>query len=185
MAATPLSRTVTYEEWLRMPEVDDAREEVVNGEIRIMPPAKSPHAFIVENLAAAFLPQLDRSRFRVLTGSFGLVVRKAPLTCRNPDLALFDRALLVEQDGYFHSPPQLAVEVLSTSETRRRIGEKLRDYEFIGTPEVWLVSPEAATVEILVLEEGRLRRTAILAEGTLTPRHFPQVQIDISTIWPD
>ena len=29
--------TVTYEEWLRMPEVSDATEEVVNGEIRITP----------------------------------------------------------------------------------------------------------------------------------------------------
>ena len=33
MATT--TRTVTYEEWLNMPVVDDAIEEVVNGEIRI------------------------------------------------------------------------------------------------------------------------------------------------------
>jgi hypothetical protein len=36
MATT--TRTVTYEEWLNMPVVEDAIEEVVNGEIRIMPP---------------------------------------------------------------------------------------------------------------------------------------------------
>jgi hypothetical protein len=29
----PNSKTVTYDEWLRMPEVTDAIEEVVNGEI--------------------------------------------------------------------------------------------------------------------------------------------------------
>ena len=34
----PNPRAVTYEEWLRMPEVEEGREEVVNGEIRIMPP---------------------------------------------------------------------------------------------------------------------------------------------------
>ena len=34
MATT--TRTVTYEEWLNMPLVDDAIEEVVNGEIRIV-----------------------------------------------------------------------------------------------------------------------------------------------------
>ena len=39
MASLPQSTTVTYEEWLRMPEVQDAIEEVVNGEIRIMPRA--------------------------------------------------------------------------------------------------------------------------------------------------
>ena len=38
MASLPNPQTVTYEEWLRMPEVTDAIEEVVDGEIRIMPP---------------------------------------------------------------------------------------------------------------------------------------------------
>ena len=30
-----MTRTVTYEEWLHMPVVDDAIEDVVNGEIHI------------------------------------------------------------------------------------------------------------------------------------------------------
>jgi len=34
MATT--TRTVTYEEWLHMPVVDGAIEEVLNGEIRIV-----------------------------------------------------------------------------------------------------------------------------------------------------
>jgi Uma2 family endonuclease len=38
MASLPNTKTVSYEEWLRMPEVDDQIEEVVNGEIRLMPP---------------------------------------------------------------------------------------------------------------------------------------------------
>lgn len=40
MASLPNSKTVMYEEWLRVPEVTDTIEEVVKGEIRIMPPAK-------------------------------------------------------------------------------------------------------------------------------------------------
>lgn len=36
MASLPNSKTVTYDEWLRKPEVSDAIEEVVNGEIRII-----------------------------------------------------------------------------------------------------------------------------------------------------
>ena len=48
MASLPHSKTVTYEEWLRMPEVK--REEVVNGEIRIMPAPSWNHGDIIENL---------------------------------------------------------------------------------------------------------------------------------------
>ena len=184
MATLPKTGTVTYEEWLQMPIVD-GREEVVNGEIRIMPPNKMPHPKIVGNLTVAFLRQLDLKAAQFFGSTFGLVIRREPLTCRSPDIAVFDRSTMVEQDGYVHSAPQLAIEVLSPSETRKEILEKLRDYESIGIAEVWLVSPEASHVEILLLENGKLRRSTILAEGLLKPKHFPTVQIDISEIWPD
>jgi Uma2 family endonuclease len=185
MASLPKSTAVTYDEWLRMPEVQDAIEEVVNGEIRIMPPNKWKHSEIVQNLHDALAPQLDRRRIRVVITNFGLIIHKSPLTSRVPDLAVFDLGTLVEQDGYIHSAPQLAVEMLSPANTRREREEKLNDYAAIGTPEVWVISPEAKTVEILLLEEGRLRRSTILAEGALKPVHFPGVEIDIAAIWPD
>ena len=50
--------------------------------------------------------------------------------------------------------------------------------------EVWLVSPEAATVEILYLEQGKPRSAAVLTEGILKPKHFPFIQIEIAAIWP-
>lgn len=178
-----LPKIVTYEEWLDMPITQDAREEVVNGEIRIMPPNKTPHPFVVDDLTAAFRSQLDRRRARCIGSTFGLVIRKEPLTCRSPDIAIFQRSTMIEQDGYIHSAPQLVIEVLSPSETRKEIREKLRDYGRIGVEEVWLVSPEAATVEILYLEGGELRSAAIQAEGILKPKHFPEVQIDIAEIW--
>ena len=186
MASLPSSKTVTYEEWLRMPEVTDEIEEVVNGEIRLMPPAKAKHALTIERIRRALYSQLDPDRIYILTGSFGLIIRKQPLTSRIPDLAVFEMSSMVERDGYFHSAPQLVVEVLSPSNTRREREEKLGDYAALGVPEVWVVSPEARTVEILYLENGYLRGSApILAEGLLKPRSFPSVQVDITGIWPD
>ena len=185
MASLPSSKTVTYEEWLRTPEVTDAIEEVVNGEIRIMPPAKWKHALIVARLNAALVAQLDIGRIYVLAGGFDLIIRKAPLTARVPDLAVFEAATLVERDGRAHSAPQLVVEVLSPANTRREREEKLADYAEMGVPEVWVISPEARTVEVLHWEDGFLRRSQILASGTLTPRLFPHVAIDIAGMWPD
>ena len=184
MATLPKTRLVTYEEWLEMPQ-SEGREEVVDGEIVQMPPAKDLHMRVLEKLVRVFLRQLDEAQYHVFFGSYGLVIRTNPLTCREPDVAVFERARLVEKDGYYHSAPQLAIEILSPSETRRMTAEKLRDYESIGTPEAWVLSPEGATVEVLQLVDGRLRTTSVLTEGILKSREFPHVQVDIAQIWPD
>src|SRR5204863_118595 len=107
----------------------------------------------------------------VAPSQFNLIIRRQPLTAREPDLAVFQLSTIVEQDGRIHSAPQLIVEVLSPANTRREREEKLADYASLGVPELWVFSPEARTVEVLYLEDGQLRRHAILAEGILKPRH--------------
>ncbi len=181
MATTP--KVVTYEEWLRMPVVD-GREEVVNGEIRIMPPNKLPHPRIIQKLISSFLRHIDEEKVDIIGSTFGLVIRKDPLTCRNPDLALFRKDRIVERDGYFHSPPELVIEVLSASDTRAEPEERLRDYEEIGVPEVWVMSSEARTVEVLHLIEGKLRTVNVVMHGQLHPVHFPEAAVDVDSIWP-
>jgi Uma2 family endonuclease len=93
------------------------------------------------------------------------------------------KSSIVEQDGYIHSAPQLIVEVLSPANTRLERAEKLDDYASLGVPEVWIVSPEARTVEVLLLEDGHYRRSQILADGFLQPKLFPGVQLDVARIW--
>jgi Uma2 family endonuclease len=178
------SKTLTYEEWLTLPEVEGV-EEVVNGEIVKMPPNKIPHAYTVENLADLLKSQFDRRTVRVLVTTFGLVIRKQPLTTRVPDIGVFIRANVIEHDGYIHSAPELVVEVLSPANTRSERTAKLQDYESLGVPEVWVVSPEAQTVEVLCLNtDGRLATTSLLREGQLKPTRFPEASVDIAAIWP-
>ena len=165
MATT--TRTVTYEEWLNMTVVEDAVEEVVNGEVRILPPNKWKHALIVENLSEALKSKLDRKAARVVGSVFGLIIRKKPLTSRVPDLAVFLKQNIVEQDGYIHSAPELVVEVLSPANARRDMADKIRDYESIGVPELWIISPEAQTIEVILLENGKLVTHNVLAQGQL------------------
>src|SRR5215813_11914528 len=137
MAVT--AKLVTYEEWLRMPEVQDATEEVVNGEIRITPPQRITHALFVTEVERQLIKQLDPETVYVLTAQFGLIVRTNPLTSRVPDLAVFKKANMVEVDGYVRSAPELIVEVLTEDNSRRERSEKLADYETLGVPEVWVI----------------------------------------------
>ena len=87
-----------------MPIVQDAIEEVVNGEIRIMPPNKEPRVFTVEELADIIRPQIDRKKIKLLITNFGLVIRRHPLTSRVPDLILYTIQSASWIDGYLHSP---------------------------------------------------------------------------------
>jgi Uma2 family endonuclease len=181
MATTP--KLLTYEEWLKLPEAEGI-EEVVNGEIRKMPPNKILHADTVENLADLLKASADRNTIQVRVSTFGLVIRREPLTTRVPDIAVFVRSQVVDQDGYIHSAPELIVEVLSPANTRAERAEKLQDYESLGVPEVWVISPEARTVEVLSLKDGRLRTTALLRDGQIKPVHLPGVSVDVAAIWP-
>jgi Uma2 family endonuclease len=180
MATTP--KTLTYEEWLQLPEVEGV-EEVVNGEIRKVPPNKLPHVYAVENLAGLLRATLDRGTVLVIVTTFGLVIRRDPLTTRVPDIAVFIRSNIVEQDGYIHSAPELIVEVLSPANTRSERAQKLEDYASLGVPEVWVVSPEAQTVEVLLLQDARLITASLLRQGQLTPTRFPGAAVDIAAIW--
>ncbi len=179
------TKTVSYEKWLTMPIVEDAIEEVVDGEIRLMPPNKTTHAKIVQALTAAFVRQLDESRIQIYGSTFGLVIRKEPLTCRVPDLALFIKANVVEEDGYVHSPPELIIEVLSPSNTPARVREKLREYEALRVPEVWVFLPDVRTVEVLRLRGDKLEKVALVKDGQLRAQYFPEASIDVNAVWPD
>ena len=168
-----------------MPEVEDGKEEVVDGEIIHMPANKWSHTEVVDQLADVLRDQLPKKDVRLTTSNFGLIIARDPLTTRTPDLAVMRRNTMVIEDGYIHSAPELVVEVLSPSNTRREMQRKIRDYESISVPELWILSPEARTFEVLQLHDGKLQRVALLAEGQLRPNCFPEAAVDIASVWPD
>jgi Uma2 family endonuclease len=178
-----VTRLLTYEEWLKLPPVEDGTDEVVKGELRFMPPTRYPLAEIIQLLIAAFLPQVDSKQVSILGSNFGLMISREPLTCRSPDLALYWRDKIVIRDGLYYSPPDLIVEIISPSENQKRKNEKIEDYASIGVPEVWVFSPVEKSVEVWRLDGGRLVKVADVG-AMLEPIRFPGVRVDPATIWP-
>lgn len=180
-----IARNLIYEEWLQMPAVQDGTDEVVNGELRFMPPTRLPHALIIQAIIELLIPQIDRKTIRVLGSNLGLMISREPLTCRSPDLVLFWRDSMDLTDGLLWSPPGLVVEVISPSETKRRKQEKLDDYARIAVPEAWIISPKAKSVDIHILSAGKLVSNKTVVDGEIQPTQFPGVSIPVVEIWPD
>ena|ERR1700677_2110921 len=67
----------------QMPPVEDGTDEVVNGELRFMPPTHYPHAEIVQRLIVALIGRLEKNRVAILGSNFGLMMTREPLTCRS------------------------------------------------------------------------------------------------------
>jgi Uma2 family endonuclease len=179
-----ITKLVTYEDWLRMPVVEDVVQEVVNGEIITTPLPKAKRAGMMETLGDILSQRVDPNQVLVRVGIPGLVISEDPVVMRIPDLALFRTSAVVEKDGYIRSAPELIVEVLSPANSRRERAEKLLDYASLGAPEVWVVSPEALTFEVMLLGNGALRTESILREGILRPTRFPEVALDTASVWP-
>jgi Uma2 family endonuclease len=184
MMAT-LTRPLSYEDWLDMPPAGEGREEVVNGELVAMPPNRYTHAEVIRRLTEALAPRLRAHDARVFGSSLSLLISREPLICRAPDIVVYAIGRITLDDHeIFSSAPDLIIEVLSPSENRRRKESKLSDYARIGVPEVWIVSPEALSIEVRLLRDSKLALEKIVLEGTIEPFRFPGVSIPVAEIWP-
>jgi hypothetical protein len=55
----------------------------------------------------------------------------------------------------------------------------------LSEPMATALVPEAETIEVRLLKEGRLERTAILAEGSIQPSQFAGVSVAVPTVFPE
>jgi Uma2 family endonuclease len=143
---------MTVEEFLTAP-IPDGKVELVRGELRVTPPPGAPHGTAGTNLLLMLGIHVNANRLgRVFGDSFGYVLTQLPHTVRVPDLS-FVRADRLPPEGIgpglLRFAPDLAVEVLSPSESASELEEKLADYTAAGTRLIWVVDPARRTVMIL------------------------------------
>lgn len=137
----------TAEELLRLP--DGMHGEIVQGVYVSMTAPGTLHGVVTMRLGRYLDVFVDDHGLGIVTGAetaFRLV--RNPDTVRCPDSA-FVRAERVAGGiprGAFEGAPDLAVEVLSPSNTRTEIDRKLAEYLRYGARQVWIVDPETRTV---------------------------------------
>ena len=182
------TRLINYEDSLTMPE--NRFEEIVHGEVRIMPPPNPRHVDLIDELLSILLSQIDRREYRVTSSGAGLGVERIPLTYRIPDLMVFragahrrDRAETAGSDPYIWTVPELVVECLSPSNRKGSVQQLLADYARIGVPEVWLLDPKLPQFTSYRYESDALKQWLATESGLVTPLRLPNVAVDLSVLW--
>ena len=165
---------VTADELFMMPD-DGFRYELVKGELRRMPPAGSEHGAIGINIALVVAQFVKAHDLGVVFGAdTGFKIASNPDTVRAPDLA-FVRRERIPAGGvpreFWPGAPDLAVEVISPSDTYTEVEEKVNDWLQAGTRLVLVLNPRTRSVAAYTspTEVVRLTASDTLTGGEVLP----------------
>ncbi len=162
MAVTKPAGSWTYEDLFDLPD-DGRRYEIIDGELYAMTAPGLDHAAAVMNLIALFLPVVTALGGRIFTAPVDVFFAGANPV--EPDILVLlpERLHLISRRGV-EGAPNLLIEILSPSNPAHDLVTKRALYSRGGVGEYWLVDPEAATIEVLVLDGDRYR-THVRATG--------------------
>jgi Uma2 family endonuclease len=168
------TRLITADELLHMPD-DGHRYELVEGRLLTMSPAGPLHSVIALRLAAALAAHVDAGRLGLVLGeNAGFRLASGPDTVRAPDASFLSRERIPPSgppETYWQGAPDLAVEVMSPSDRRSEINDRIAQYLRLGVREVWFVEPRLRRLTICRPERSPvvLQETDTLDGGDLLP----------------
>jgi Uma2 family endonuclease len=143
--------TVTADQLYQIPD-DGFRYELVRGELRKMTPSGFNHGKVVANLTGPLTTYVKAHRLGVVCGAeTGFKIGCDPDTVLAPDVAFVRKERLQEVEDterFWPGTPDLAVEVLSPSDTAYDVEEKVTTWLAAGAAMVWLVNPKQHTIHI-------------------------------------
>lgn len=152
--STVAARKMTADEFfdfVHRPENRDRVLELERGEVVEMSRPGKLHGLVCANIAfvLGFFAR-TRKRGYPCSNDTGVVVEQDPDTVRGPDILFFDDAESIEdvERKFAKTPPLLAVEVLSPTDTLGKTNRKVQEQLRFGTGIVWVVDPDERNVSV-------------------------------------
>jgi Uma2 family endonuclease len=159
------------------------RCELIQGEIRLMSPAGSEHGWVVMNVAGPMMVFVKEEKLGYTFGAeTGFVIERDPDTVRAPDVAFVSAERISDRPPaqFFPGAPDLAVEVLSPSDTASEVQEKAEAWLASGCKEVWLVDPRRKTATKLTPAEDSIVQQTV---ETLTTKLLPGFTLAVAELF--
>lgn len=148
MTTMSLKGPATLQDLLNTPE-DGRKYELVDGEI-VVSPRGMRHSEVALKIAGLIWHFLETNPVgKVYSSDVGIALPNGNV--RSPDVTYVSLEKLrggVSPDTFGELIPDLAVEVLSPSDSLKELGRKIGEFLENGVPLVWLVDPAKQTVTV-------------------------------------
>ena len=173
--ATLTQPTITVPTTSAIPD-SESLYEVVDGQIQEKPPMAAISVRIASVLLGWLAPFLRQEPLGRASIEMLHLLDPASGLKRRPDLAYvsyerWPESKVVPKDDAWPVVPDLAVEVVSPSNTASEVKRKIREYFAAGVLVVWVVYPEEILVEVYESPTSNsiLDRSGTLDGGTVLP----------------
>lgn len=181
MAATSL---LTSDQFLALPEEFDPngnriKIELIGGEVVHVPPASLLHDLIKNKIHELLL---DFLRANPQLGLRSLVEIGAQVSGADafiPDVCVVKRSSLSRDARIFQGSPEIAIEVVSPSDTAIHLKQKVHAYLKGGAKSVWVIYPEERSVEVYC--EGLMHE--LTADQSITDPLLPGFSAPVSAFF--
>jgi Uma2 family endonuclease len=175
-------RRYTYDEMVaELPQTNQPCE-LWDGELTMSPAPSFYHQEIVLRFSHELYNWVfSRKLGKVVSGPIDMVL--SPHRVMQPDVVYIARERLDIIAKTINGPVDLAAEVISLGDRTRDRIEKRDLYEQYGIKEYWLIDPEAKTVEVLHLEQGRYQLFMRATSGQIAAsKLLPGFEIEVASL---
>ena len=169
---------LTVEEFAQQFGKFDMFQELVEGELVTMSPAMFLHNYVRDTLLVLLKTFVDAHQL-------GIVVSEQPFhlfgsTVRCPDVAFVRKGRMIPPDRFPEGAPDLAIEVISPSNTLHEMERRVSDFFAAGTTRVWVVYPEEREVYVHGLAGVVRHREDEMLED---PELLPGFSVKVSSLF--
>ncbi|MGI8741314.1 MAG: Uma2 family endonuclease [Bryobacteraceae bacterium] len=141
--------SLSIEDLEKMPD-DCIHRELVQGELIELPPPKYRHARVSHRIHKLLDAFVSAHQLGSVFIEMGYMLRQDRRTWIQPDVSFLRASRVVPDDDveYAEGAPDLAVEVISPSESAQDVDRKTELLLSAGTQEVWSVYRKTRTVQV-------------------------------------